>query len=540
MPRQRKPQNGGQRIGTWRVANTTTGSTTTQAVYRIPTGKRYGECEVLNYEVVGTDPVKVNIEWSNVYRISLVNESLQSVIEDMSLNLDTVTLSTINWDVAFTGSIVAQWWVTTTALTATDVSATTLDTNTLMAESGEITNLTSTTWNINTLTSTTLNTDTITAAGAANLQSTLSVGWLATLLNGADVTGEISTDTLAVQESWVIPELTSTTITTETLSASGNVSVLWTTTTNWISNTGDITNSGSLTNSGNASIGGSLSVAWESTFTGAASFGDIISNWQASLNNVNVLWTLSARWATTLSSTLTVLWDSTLGGNTSIGWNLAVAGNETITGNSTVLWDGIFSNNVNISANLNVGWDTTIADDLNVSWTTHLKWLETQGDVDITWVLRTTGAAHIGNWLHVDGQIESDTVRTAEIITDEARITTGIYLSAGAEAPDFVLQTEKNQPNGIATLNSEGKIDTAYLPEVFTTAKVKIVQWVFNNSDTAVVVDEDITNDSAVIVTNYQDIVWDTNEVISVWQVTVVSNATETGSFKVVIFKPVS
>ena len=52
MPRQRKPQNGGQRFGTGRVANTTTGSTTTQTVYRIPTGKKYGECDVLSYEVL--------------------------------------------------------------------------------------------------------------------------------------------------------------------------------------------------------------------------------------------------------------------------------------------------------------------------------------------------------------------------------------------------------------------------------------------------------------------------------------------------------
>jgi hypothetical protein len=39
---------------------------------------------------------------------------------------------------------------------------------------------------------------------------------------------------------------------------------------------------------------------------------------------------------------------------------------------------------------------------------------------------------------------------------------------------------------------------------------------VFNNSNTATVVDEDITVDSAVIVTNYQDIVGDTTETISV------------------------
>lgn len=42
MPRQRKPQNGGTRLGTGRVANTTTGMPRLQTVYRIPS--RGGSC----------------------------------------------------------------------------------------------------------------------------------------------------------------------------------------------------------------------------------------------------------------------------------------------------------------------------------------------------------------------------------------------------------------------------------------------------------------------------------------------------------------
>ena len=40
MPRQRKPQNGGTRLGTGRVANTTTSQAKLQTVYRIPTGRQ--------------------------------------------------------------------------------------------------------------------------------------------------------------------------------------------------------------------------------------------------------------------------------------------------------------------------------------------------------------------------------------------------------------------------------------------------------------------------------------------------------------------
>ena len=50
MPRQRKAQNGAQRIGSGRVANTTT-TPQLQTVYRIPAWGKYWECEKLAYEV---------------------------------------------------------------------------------------------------------------------------------------------------------------------------------------------------------------------------------------------------------------------------------------------------------------------------------------------------------------------------------------------------------------------------------------------------------------------------------------------------------
>jgi hypothetical protein len=89
-------------------------------------------------------------------------------------------------------------------------------------------------------------------------------------------------------------------------------------------------------------------------------------------------------------------------------------------------------------------------------------------------------------------------------------------------------------------LDVNGKVDPQYLPPVYTTAIVKMGTWVFSNSDTAVVVDADITADSAVICTNYSDIVWDLNEVINIGQLTVVSNQVETGSFKYLIINPIS
>jgi hypothetical protein len=75
---------------------------------------------------------------------------------------------------------------------------------------------------------------------------------------------------------------------------------------------------------------------------------------------------------------------------------------------------------------------------------------------------------------------------------------------------------------------------------VYTTAIVKMGTGVFSNSDTSVVVDADITADSFVAISNYSDIIWDLNEVINIWQLTVVSNQTETGSYKYIIVNPIS
>ncbi|MBO7691748.1 MAG: hypothetical protein J6T10_03840 [Methanobrevibacter sp.] len=70
--------------------------------------------------------------------------------------------------------------------------------------------------------------------------------------------------------------------------------------------------------------------------------------------------------------------------------------------------------------------------------------------------------------------MESDTVRTGEVIADEVRVTDGLYLSQGAEAPDFILQVEKGIANGVCPLDANTKVDPQYLPPIYTSAIVKI------------------------------------------------------------------
>jgi len=540
MPRQRKPQNGGQRLWTWRVANTTTGSTTTQDVYRIPTGKRYGECDVLNYEVVWTSPIRVVIEGTNVYRVSLDEAALKTIIEEYpGLDLSNVTLQTVNGNVTFTGNITAEWTFTWTTVTADTVEATT--------------------WNISNVTSNSTTTGSLTTDSASLWTATatwlwtetLNVSWTSTLTwnvtTGADlfVTWDTSTASITAN-SWNITSLTSTDIDSATLDVS------------WAATVGDglavigWTTSDTLETSWLATVGWDLAVTWDATigwtssFTGLVTLNDITSTGAANLNNVTVAWnetvagTMAVTGATTLNNTLTVAGASTLSGNTSVGGNLSVAGNSTVTGNQTVTGDAIFSNDVSVAGDVTASGDITITDDLTVNGSTHLNTFETTSSGSIGWNLSVDWS--IAGWssLVIENQIESGSIITTNTVTDNLTINGTISLWNNALAPDFVLQSEKWQPNWVAPLDANGKIDTSYLPAVYTTAVVKMWVGVFSNSDTSVVVDADIKANSFVIISNYQDIVWDLNETISVWQLTVVSNQTETGSYKYIVVNALS
>lgn len=529
MPRQRKAQSGAQRIGTGRVANTTTSAPKLQTVYRIPAWRDYGSCEKLAYEVVWSSPINVHIEGENVYRISLDESALKDIIENYdSLDLNNVTLQTVNGDVEFTGNITADWTFTWTTVTATTVNATTGNIDTVNATSINTTNVSVTD----------VSTATLETSWNATVGWNLEVAWTSTLTwdvsawANLTVAWDTTTDWLTAT-TWTITTLTATDTTTDTLTVN-DAATVWNglTVTGW-------TATDTLETSWNATVGWNLAVTWTSDFTGDVTTQNITSTWVAALENATVSGNLWVTWNTTLN-TVTVSWASTLSGNTSVGWNLSVSGNETVTGNSTVTGDAIFSNDISVARNLNVSGDATITDDLTVNGSTHLKTLETTGSASIAWNLSVDWS--IAGWssLVVENQIESGSIVTTNTVTDNLTVNGNIALGNDATAPDFVLQDEKGAANGVAPLDANGKVDTQYLPPVYTTAIVKMWTGVFSNSDTSVVVDSDITADSFVTISNYSDIVWDLNEVINVWQLTVVSNQTETGSYKYIIVNPLN
>ena len=276
MPRQRKPQNGGQRIGTGRVANTTTGSTTTQTVYRIP-WRNYGECEKLAYEVLWTSPIRVAIEWENIYRVSLDEAALKQIIEDYpSLDLSNVTLQTVNGDVEFTGNVSVDGTFMGQEVRATSVTTTNLD-----AVDGSIQHITSTDVTTTALTAEDASLDDVTITNNATIGGTLGVTWNTTLGWDLDVTwNETVGGTLDVTwaasvgsisaPTWDITSLTSTDVTADTLVVNQTAQV----------DGGLTVNNGiatdTLETSWAASVGWDLAVAWDITVDWASTFISLV------------------------------------------------------------------------------------------------------------------------------------------------------------------------------------------------------------------------------------------------------------------------
>ena len=160
-------------------------------------------------------------------------------------------------------------------------------------------------------------------------------------------------------------------------------------------------------------------------------------------------------------------------------------------------------------------------------------------DVEINGSAKINGSLSVDEDVNIAGNTKTKTLRAEEAVFDEVRINRSLDLGDDGVAPDFVLQKEKGQPNGVAPLDVNGKIPQEYLPDVFTTAVVKMGSGIFNNSNTAVIVDDAITANSYVNISNYSDIHGDVDEIINDGQITLVSNQVEVGSFRYIVVNPI-
>jgi len=543
MPRTRKPQTSTPSIQ-WRgrVANTTTSSL--PQVYRFGSSNKNPSCQAPTSSVTTQSPLHVKIVGDNVYHVTLNMEELASKLwelETLDLSNVEVTLDTVDWPVTIKWDLSIEDW-------------------TLTVDEGTITTLTSTTGTIGTLTSTDATITNVDATdvstGTLETSSDATVGWDLSVTGDSNLSNAAVSWTLDVTWATTVTELTaSTSVTTEDLTVNWETTVwvvtAWAATVDSLDVTNWVTVWTTLDVTGNSTFTGT------SNFTGDVTTVDIESTGTATLNDVNVgwneavTWTLNVSWATVLSSTLTVAGAATLSDNATVGWNLSVTWNQTVTWSSTTTWVAIFNSDITVAGNesvagneaisgtLTVADDVTLTQDLTVNGTTSVKALETDGSVDIDGTLRVTWAINGLNGLVVTGQVESDTIRTWEIVTDEIRINDALYLSSTAIAPQIVLQSEKWQPGGVAVLWQDWTIPVVNLPAIFTTCILKIVNVVFENSNTAVLRDPDIMLEGSQWLSNYQDIVWDIDPTIHEWEIILTSNEVETGSVHVNIAYPV-
>ena len=557
MPRQRKPQQRGVARAAGRVASTTTSKdlgNTNPTVYRIPTGWSRTECPAPLSEVGWVYPISVRREW-NVFYVSLPENNLKSVIEGMdSLDLSNVniSLSTINWPLQISGGITTDGDITWQAINWTDAN---------------FTSVTATTWNITSITSTDITADTVstgdlTATWTTTLGNTtvnnITANWNADVkwimnvdgestfksnvsINGdATITGETNTETLSVNDFATIPTLTSTEITTDKLKVNDGAEVV-----------------------GGLEVSDGLMVEWNTTLEKLLVQDDVTFEKDVTVEGTTNLKetnteNLNVSGNSIVNGNSTVSGDATIAGNATVSQDLLVAGNSTTTGNSLVTGNSVVNGDSTVNGDTSINWETNlngkvkanddvsidgnleVKDDVVVDWTTTLKGaVEMKDDVEILGSAKINGSLSVDEDVNIAGNTKTKTLRAEEAVFDEVRINRSLDLGDDGVAPDFVLQKEKGQPNGVAPLDVNGKIPQEYLPDVFTTAIVKIGSGIFNNSDTAVVVDNAITANSYVNISNYSDIHGDVDEIINDGQITLVSNQVEVGSFRYIVVNPI-
>ena len=252
-----------------------------------------------------------------------------------------------------------------------------------------------------------------------------------TLSNGTEISGDFSA--LA----WYLGDVTITWDLTvqKGITATEDIEAWWDLKATWDVEWTDITASGDLkwntiesttsVTAASATISGSISA-------GDATLEDITADSITTTWDATVGWKVLATWDVQTQADLKSGAELHVGTNATIGGNIAITWNSTITGNEIISWTET------------IGWNTTISWTLWVASASHFS-----DSVDIDEDLNVDWAVHVG-W---SATVDHDLTVNEELI-----------LWPSATAPQFILQAEKNVANGVAALDSNGKISDAVLP----------------------------------------------------------------------------
>lgn len=230
--------------------------------------------------------------------------------------------------------------------------------------------------------------------------------------------------------------------------------------------------------SGNATIGWNISAAGTAEIEWTATVGSIDSKWDAHVEwSIITDGTVTATWDITTSWDVKATWkaefDGTLkAGNATLGsitsaWTISASGN--ISGNN-IQWA-----NATFNWTLEVTKQTTISSTLTTTWNITTDWnvkalgnLEISHSADIDEDLNVDGDLHVGGSAQIDEALHAKKTLAVDgnsTLNGNLIVNGNISLWADSKATQFVLQAEKNQPNGVAALNLDWKLNPSVLPE---------------------------------------------------------------------------
>ena len=488
MPRTRKPQSTTPSVQ-WRgrVANTTTSSL--PQVYRFGNNVSNKCCKDVPIHISGIRPIHVTQQQPWEFEIYIVNTELRNLIERFeTLDLSNVelTLGTLE------GPITISW----------DLN---IEDGKITSDDAELANVTIEEGTAATLTITTATIDDATITTETVTTSTIED---ATITNGTVETATITNATIS-EETVEASTITDAVITTESVTTStietANITEENTTTANIETaniETANIEDAAvereEVSESLLVTADASATFRWTNTFESDAAFNeDITVGWDSNLHNLNVdnvttlEWQLNAEANAAFGKNVSVAWNTTLNTMTSNGYatfndrttfNEDAVFNDTLTAGSNATFNGqtnlntitvggqaTFNDDADFDKNINVDWNAVIEGNERIDWSLSVgRESEFKSHLSVLWKVTASNEEIIGKTtttaLEVTNRADIDTANIETATIESLTVTDELVISE--QALSYLQpKSEKDQPNGYAGLDANGKIDINELPD---------------------------------------------------------------------------
>ena len=489
MPRTRKPQTPSVQ---WRgrVANTTTSSL--PQVYRFGNNVSDRCCKDVQVTVAWIRPVHVN-QWEPGHYTVYINEAeLRGIIEryeNLDLSRVNLTLGTLQGPITVSGDLnVENWTLTASSAELENVQIEEGTVATLTVETASIANATITEENV---TTSTIDTANITTWNIETGNVTTAVIGTETVtestIENATITSEDVTNSIIETAN-----ITTANIETEN-TATANIDKA-------VIEDSEVKKE-KITESFTVNPEASATFKGTNTFESDATFNeDITVGWDSNLHNLKVdnvttlEWQLNANANAAFDKNVSVAWNTTLNTVNTNGYatfndrttfnedtvfndTLTAANNATFNGQTnlntiTVGGQATFNDDADFDKNINVDWNAVVEWNARVDWSfsagkesefkSHLSVLGklTANNEEVIWKTTTNALEVNTRAVIANEEVENSTIRNLTV-------TDSFVLPEGA-LDQYQAKSEKDQPNGYAGLDSNGKIVMSELPDEVT------------------------------------------------------------------------